>query len=43
MFVKVIGENLVGGGLPSILNRVNNLPDDVICNIAIYVNDTTLL
>ena len=23
-------------------NRVNNLPDDVICDIAIYADDTTL-
>ena len=43
-------EYLVNAGVPegSILSRtlfllhINDLPDDVICNIAIYADDTTL-
>ena len=40
-----MGKNGKGKGsfaLPPILNRVNDLPNDFICSIAIYADDTTL-
>ena len=35
-------EYSVNAGVPFFLLHINDRPDDIICNIAIYANDATL-